>query len=165
MKKMLVVYYSYSHGNTKRIAEALAKNTKATLACIETREAYQGSYDEVVEQGQKEVNEGYLPPIQNIQGVEDYDIIAIGTPTWWYTMAPAVATFLHAHDWKGKTVIPFMTNAGWPGTVIQDMSKAVNGAVVKEALEVKFDQNGGDHLETSQKTVDEWIHRVEELLK
>ena len=44
-------------------------------------------------------------------------------PTWWYTMAPAVLTFLTTNDFTGKTVIPFMTNGGWPGHVIKDMKE------------------------------------------
>lgn len=41
-----------------------------------------------------------------------FDIIAIGTPAWWYTMAPAVRSFLAQHDFAGKTVVPFMINGG-----------------------------------------------------
>ena len=36
MKKMLVVYYSWSNGNTKRIAEQLTNGTGADIARIET---------------------------------------------------------------------------------------------------------------------------------
>ena len=61
MDKKLVVYYSWSNGNTKRIAEQLAEVTGADLACIETVEPYQGSHDEVVAQGQREVERGYQP--------------------------------------------------------------------------------------------------------
>ena len=39
MKKMLVVYYSWSNGNTKRIAEQLANKTGADIARIETTAA------------------------------------------------------------------------------------------------------------------------------
>ena len=86
MSRMLVVYYSWSNGNTKRIAEQLARRTGADIARIETVQPYTGSYDEVVDQGQREVNEGYRPPIQPLGvNVADYDVIAVGTPTWWYT--------------------------------------------------------------------------------
>ena len=85
MKKLLIVYYSWSCGNTERTAKAL-------------------------------------------QSVADYDVIAVGTPTWWYTMAPAVKTFLHGQNFAGKTVVPFMTNGGWPGRVIKDMKAACPGA-------------------------------------
>ena len=36
MSRMLVVYYSWSNGNTKRIAEQLARRTGADIARIET---------------------------------------------------------------------------------------------------------------------------------
>ena len=75
MSRMLVVYYSWSNGNTKRIAEQLARRTGADIARIETVQPYTGSYDEVVDQGQREVNEGYRPPIQPLGvNVADYDI-------------------------------------------------------------------------------------------
>lgn len=164
MSRMLVVYYSWSNGNTKRIAEQLARRTGADIARIETVQPYTGSYDEVVDQGQREVNEGYRPPIQPLGvNVADYDVIAVGTPTWWYTMAPAVLTFLEGKDFTGKTVIPFMTNGGWPGHVLRDMKKACGGAQFACEMEVKFDSQGGDHLETPQTELDAWMERVKKI--
>ena len=58
MKKMLVVYYSWSNGNTKRIAEQLTNGTGADIARIETTEPYSGSHEDVVEQGKREVEAG-----------------------------------------------------------------------------------------------------------
>lgn len=63
-----------------------------------------------------------MRPIKPLDAdVQNYDVIAVGTPTWWYTMAPAVKTFLNSQKWEGKTVVPFMTNGGWPGHVIKDI--------------------------------------------
>ena len=116
MKKMLIVYYSWSNGNTKRIAECLAKGTGAKCVSIDTVEPYKGTYDEVVEQGRHEVQKGFMLEIRKIGVIiSDFDLIAVGTPTWWFTMAPAMRTFLHSQDWQEKTVILFMTNGGWPG--------------------------------------------------
>lgn len=64
MKKMLVVYYSWSNGNTKRIAEQLAAATNADIARIDTEQPYSGSHEEVVEQGQREVEAGFMPQIK-----------------------------------------------------------------------------------------------------
>lgn len=94
----------------------------------------------------------------------DYEVVAVGTPTWWYTMAPAVRTFLHSQSWKGKTVVPFMTNGGWPGHVIKDMKKACGGAEIACEMQVQFDSNGGDRLETPQKKIDDWAQSVKALL-
>lgn len=165
MKEMLIVYYSWSNDNTKRIAELLQEKTDANIVRIDTVEPYRGSYNEVVNQGQEEVNRGYKPQIQKLDvSVDDYDVIAIGTPTWWYTMAPAVRTFIEENDFKGKTVVPFMTNGGWAGHVIKDMAAACKGAAVCHEMEIKFSSDGGDTLETPLEVIDKWIGKVAEFL-
>lgn len=163
MKKMLVAYYSWSNGNTKRIAQKLADETGADIARIETTEPYRGSHEEVVEQGQREVEAGFMPQINPLSvNIADYDVFAIGTPTWWYTMAPAVLTFLTTNDFAGKTVIPFMTNGGWPGHVIKDMKEKCKGANFMHEMQIRFDSMGKDHLETPESVIDQWIKQIKD---
>ena len=165
MKKLLIVYYSWSNGNTERIAKTLQGVAGGELLKIDTAVLYSGSYNDVVEQGQREVEQGYEPELKPV-GVNaaDYDVIAVGTPTWWYTMAPAVRTFLHRSDFSGKTVVPFMTNGGWPGHVIKDMKALCPGAEFARDMQVKFDSNGGDHLETPESKIEAWAQSVKALL-
>lgn len=164
MKKILIVYYSWSNGNTKRIAEQLQQATDADIERIETAKPYDGSYDEVVAQGKREVNSGFKPEIKPVASkISDYDVVAVGTPTWWYTMAPAMLTYLSSLDWTGKTVVPFMTNGGWPGHVIEDIKKICKGAEFACEMQIQFDSSGKDHLETPQEKIDEWIEKVRTL--
>lgn len=163
MKKMLIVYYSVSNGNTKMIAERLQKATGADIARIETVTPYTGSYDAIVDQGQREVNRGYQPEIRPLSvNLADHDMVAVGTPTWWYTMAPAVLTFLNSCDWRGKTVVPFQTHGGWPGHVMKDIKAACKGAAFCHELAVQFDSTGGSKLVTPEKNVDAWSKQVRE---
>ncbi len=165
MKKLLIVYYSWSNGNTERIAKELQSVAGGDLLKIDTAVPYSGSYDEVVDQGQREVHRGYEPELKPLTvNPADYDVIAVGTPTWWYTMAPAVKTFFHGQDLTGKTVVPFMTNGGWPGHVIKDMKKACPGAKIACEMQVQFDSNGGDHLETPESESKAWAQSVKALL-
>lgn len=160
-KKMLIVYYSVSNGNTRRIAEQLQKETGADLAEIETVVPYTGTYNEIVEQGQQEVNRGYKPEIKPLAfDPEEYDFIAVGTPTWWYTMAPAVLTFLTEHNWAGKTVIPFQTHGGWPGHTLKDMKAACDGAKFSCDMKIQFDSSGGNEQITSEKEIAVWAKQV-----
>lgn len=164
-KKMLVAYYSWSCGNTEKIAEQLAAACNADLERIETVEPYPESYEATVQQGQDEVNEGFEPEIEPLEhDPASYDVIAVGTPTWWYTMAPAVATFMHGVDWAGKTVIAFQTNGGWPGETIRDIEEAAAGATPGPSLEIQFDSSGGSHQETPQSEIDAWTESVSKLL-
>ena len=163
-KRMLVVYYSWSNGNTEKVVEQLADACGADIERIETVEPYPDDYDETVEQGHREVNEGFEPQVEPLEhDMADYDVIAVGTPTWWYTMAPAVKTLLSENDLSGKTVVPFMTNGGWPGSVIDDIEDACAGATFGPSMEIQFDSNGGDIQRTPQRDVDAWIEKVRTL--
>lgn len=160
-KKLLIVYYSVSNGNTKRIAEQMQKATGADLARIETVKPYTGSYDAIVEQGQREVDQGYQPSIKPLNvNIKDYDVVAIGTPTWWYTMAPAVLSFLKSCDWNGKTVIPFQTHGGWPGHTLKDMKDVCKEADFIHEMEIQFDSTGGAELVTDHAKVEAWINKI-----
>ena len=163
-KKTLVVYYSWSCGNTEKIAEQLADVCDADIARIETVVPYPEDYQETVDQGQREVNAGFMPEIENLEyNPADYDVIVIGTPTWWYTMAPAVKTFIAENDFSGKTVVALSTNGSWPGNVTADIEDACTGASFGPALEVQFDSTGGDRQETPQSQVDAWIEQIRSL--
>ena len=48
-KRMLVVYYSWSNGNTEKVAEQLAQTCGADIERIETVEPYPEDYNETVE--------------------------------------------------------------------------------------------------------------------
>lgn len=167
MAKLLVVYYSLS-GNTERIAKQLAESYDAQrVVKIETVTPYTGSYDEIVDQGQREVESGFQPEIRLVDAfggeevtldLDDFDIIAIGTPTWWYTYAPAVSTFLKMYDWNGRTVIPFQTHGGWKGHVMADFKKACGGAALRNKFDIQFDSTGGNTQISPQKDIDDWIN-------
>ena len=165
MKKMLIVYYSYSNGNTEKIAKMLQGKTGADLLKIDTAIPYSGSYDCVVKQGQDEVNRGYKPKLKDIDvDISSYDVIVLGTPTWWYTMAPAMLSFISEHKFANKIVVPFMTNGGWPGHVISDIKKHCAGATFKCDKEITFDSSGGDVLMTPLVEINKWMDEVNNLL-
>ncbi len=156
-KRTLVVYFSHS-GNTKQIADKIAAAVNADTTRIETITPYTGSMEEVSRQGKAEIDSGYKPEIKPLDDIADYDRIIVGTPTWWYTMAPAVATFFSTADLDGKEVVLFMTNAGWPGHVIKDMRDAAGkGADVIASKEILFASDGGSRMITPESEIDTWI--------
>ena len=162
MMKILTVYYSYSCGNTKKIAEKLHKILDGDIERIETVKTY-GGYEETVEIGQQEVQQSYCPPLRPLTyDVADYDVIAIGSPTWWYTMAPAMRTFVTKQDFKDKKLILFSTHGGWPGQVIKHMKSFTHGKEILGSLEIQFDSTGGNQQVTPQKDVETWLAQMKE---
>ncbi|MGI6222871.1 MAG: flavodoxin family protein [Prevotella sp.] len=160
--KTLVVYYSLT-GNTESIAKQIADKLGADIEKIDVVRPYEGSYQQIVDEANNEVQREYQRPIKPLKhSLKDYDRIIVGTPTWWYKMSSPILTFLSNNDFTGKTVVPFMTNAGWPGTVIEDMSRLArkNGAKVEHAHEFKFNtQSDGttNGMSTPQEELQLWI--------
>ena len=44
--------------------------------------------------------------------MDEYDIIFVGFPIWWYIAPTIINTFLESYNLKGKTIIPFATSGG-----------------------------------------------------
>lgn len=65
MMKALVLYYSYG-GNTEKIVNMIKKELDADIERIDTVTPYSGSYNDIVDQGQDEVNSGYMPEINPV---------------------------------------------------------------------------------------------------
>ena len=155
--KMLVAYYSWS-GNTREVARQIQKATGADLFEIVPATAYPDGYRAVVEQAKKEIKAGIHPELKtNLAGVADYDVVFVGSPNWWSTIAPPVATFLASHDWSGKTIVPFMTHEGTRmGHTVKDIQKLCPGAIVRDGLPIR-----GGQVHEAQKQVEDWVNEIQ----
>ena len=109
--KILIACYSWG-GNTRTAAEMIRQATGGTLFEIKPAKPYPTEYRRCTEVAKQEINAGFRPELATEIDLEKYDVIFVGSPNWWGTMAPPVATFLTTHDLKGKTVIPFFTHGG-----------------------------------------------------
>lgn len=155
--KTLIVYYSYG-GNTRQIARMLQEELVCDAVELQMAVPYEGSYDEIVDQGQREVERGYMPELLPLEkDVSEYDAIALGMPVWWYTFAPAVKTFLAQYDLTGKKIYPFITNGGWIGHTEKDIAAACPGAKVEKAVNIKFD---GERLITTADAIGQWAQGI-----
>lgn len=129
-KKVLVAYYSLS-GNTKAVAEKIQRLTGGDIFEITPKTPYPKEYNVVVEQASKEKARDFFPELADNGNVKDYDIVFVGTPVWWYTMAGPVKTFLRENDFTGKIIVPFCTHGGGgESTTYIDMQKLAPHAKV-----------------------------------
>lgn len=154
--KALIVYYSYS-GNTRVIAQQIRQATGGDIFEIQPVNDYPKEYKAVVDQAKKEVNENYKPALKTkVENMEHYDVIFVGSPCWWYTIAPPVATFLSSYDFTGKTIVPFMTHEGSRmGHSEADIKKLCEGAVVLEGLPVR-----GGRVKEAGNEVNQWLKKL-----
>ena len=116
MIKSLVTYFSAS-GVTAAVAARLAEGVGAALCEIEPETPYTGAdlnwMDKTSRSTLEMKDENTRPPLaKKIIPVDEYDIIFVGFPIWWYREPSIIDSFLEAYDFTGKTIIPFATSGG-----------------------------------------------------
>lgn len=116
MSKMLVTYFSCTN-TTKGVAEKLANEIGADLKEIKPEVPYTNAdlnwqdrnSRSTIESKDKTTRPAIIKDIENMQ---DYDVVFVGYPIWWYGAPTIINTFLESYDFSGKTIIPFATSGG-----------------------------------------------------
>ena len=116
MKKVLVAYFSAS-GVTKGVAQQLAEVTGGTLHEIKPKKPYTDAdldWRNKQSRSSVEMQDKLSRPAitDKLTNLQDYDVVYVGFPIWWYTCPTIINTFMEAYDFNGKTVIPFATSGG-----------------------------------------------------
>jgi flavodoxin len=150
---VLVVYFSRSR-NTCRIANLIHQQVGGTLHEIQPEEPYPDSYNATVDQAKKEIQAGYKPALRStLDDIESYDTVFVGSPNWWNTIAPPVATFLSENNLSGKTIVPFCTHGGGGlGRIGQDIARLCPQSTVLSSFEI-YGSGGGN----AQARVSAWL--------
>ena len=154
--RILVAYFSWSSShNTETMAGYVAGVTGGELFRLIPETPYTTDYDAVIDQAQKEKNEGARPKLKEDLSAEqfaNYDVIFIGYPIWWYDAPMIIYSFLEAHDFSGKTIIPFATSGG-SGLNEEERFHSITGAEVKDGLCISHFSAGN----SAQNRVNEWV--------
>ncbi len=155
--KNLVVYFSHS-GNTRIIAEQIKDATGADIFEICPVKNYPDDYNTVVNQAKKEINANFKPELKTkINRIATYDVIFVGSPNWWSTIAPPVATLLSDYNLEGKTIAPFITHEGSRmGHSAADIQKLCPKSKMLEGLAIR-----GSEVKTSQHNVQDWLKKIQ----
>lgn len=168
-KNILIVYVSRTK-NTKTIADIIHQNIGGTLVELELQTPYPEDYKAIVDQVAKENETNFLPPLKtNIDNIDKYDVIFLGFPTWGMQLPPPMKSFLSQNNFKGKTVVPFNTNAGYGiGNSFETVKKLSPGNRILEGFTIKggverdgilFVMEGKKKVE-AEKKVKEWLSRI-----
>ena len=128
-------------GCTEIVANVIHKKVGGDIISIEAEELYPTSYDEHVEQADREIDRKARPAVKTqIADFDKYDTVYIGTPIWWGKMPMPMYTFIESYNFDGKTVIPFTTHRGsGMGDVREEIENLMPNANVKQGFAVNGD--------------------------
>ena len=175
--KILVAYFSRAggnygvgnvkKGNTKIVAQMIAKQTGGKLFEIKTKKAYPTDYDKCKIVAEKEMNENARPELMSkVKNMSQYDTVYLGYPIWYADMPMAVYSFLESYNWKGKTIIPFCTHegsglSGTPESIKETVGKNVT---MKKGLAIQG-QVAQNSRAKAKKKVTAWVKKVPKTTK
>ena len=154
MSKKLVAYFSAS-GVTGSVAKTLAEAAGADLYEIRPEVPYTRAdlnWMDKKARSSVEMNDpSYRPALADKDAkVEEYDVIFLGFPIWWYVAPTIINTFLESYDFSGKKIILFATSGGSGfGKTVERLKGSCPGAVLMEGRMM----NGG----LSEKTLSDWV--------
>ena len=87
MSRILIVYYSAT-GRTRQVAELIQKTIGGNLVSIRTKVPYSNELLARWKDGHREVKDEILPELNDFPvDLNQYDVIFLGTPVWWYSVA------------------------------------------------------------------------------
>ena len=114
--KTLVTYFSAS-GVTKGAAQELAGIIGADLYEIVPEQRYTDAdldwRDKQSRSSIEMADKNSRPAIKGkLENLDQYEVVYVGFPIWWYTAPTIINTFLETNDFTGKTIVPFATSGG-----------------------------------------------------
>lgn len=131
MSRKLVAYFSAS-GVTAKVAETLADAIGANIYEIKPEVPYSKADLEWTDKTSRstiEMNDkAFRPAIADKDAhIEDYDIIFVGFPIWWYVAPTIINTFLESYNFSGKKIVLFATSGGSGfGKTVEELHPSVS---------------------------------------
>jgi flavodoxin len=125
--RTLVVFYSYE-GNTRLIAGNIAQMIDADLLEIKPQKEMRSKGIMRYFFGGLQVLFGSKPPLKEFdKEPNEYDIIFIGTPVWFYRQTPTIRTFMEDHLSKKHMLAFFCSYEGDLGKTFVNMNSWASG--------------------------------------
>ena len=144
MTKKLVAYFSPT-GTTAQVAKRLAEAIQADVFEIQPVEKYSApdlDWNDKDSRSTKEMHDkSFRPAIaEKLENMEEYDVVYVGFPIWWFVAPTIINTFLEGYDFSGKTIVPFATSLGSDiGRTNQELLPSCEGAKLLTGKVLKAD--------------------------
>lgn len=152
-KKVLVVYFSET-GNTQKLAKLISDEVGGDFRRIETVKPYPTG-QELFDYTKNERDEDARPELKDLEvNMDDYDVVFVGYPIWWYTLPMPIYTFFDKYDFDDKIIVPFNTHEGsGDGGTYSTIKNWEKNAKVLDGLAIR----GGDIKSDQTTRIRNWL--------
>lgn len=162
-KGRYLVLYSSRTSNTERVAKRIQTALNCDILEVEPQTPYDNDYNSMLKRAQEElaaIRQGNYPAIKtSAENFNDYDIVFIGYPIWYSSIATPMQTFLHEHasELAGKRIALFATSgsSGISTSVSKVRRLCPDVTVINQTLLLT-----SSDLSQMDNRITEWFNRI-----
>lgn len=174
-EKSLVLYFNYSDnvdtteldadaissaslrvgakGNTenlKLMADEIAEKKNADVFTVKINEVYSADFEEMAPKARDDISNNTSFTFKEMpENLDEYSVIYVGSPIWWYELPQPMKEFIREIDLSGKTVVPFGIHrgSGFSG-IIDEYKEAWPNATIVEGFTIDADKKNTEVKES-----------------
>ena len=125
--KSIIIYFSAS-GNTRNVANRIKEKTGSDVFEILAAHPYSDEDLDWTDPNSRiniEVKDSsYRAPIANkLDNLDDYELIYLGFPVWWYTFPSIVKNFIETYNLEKRNIKVFCTSGSTTGDEVYNHIK------------------------------------------
>ena len=142
-------------GNVQQLAGWVQEETGGDLFSIRVTDPYPSDWDACLDKANQERGENARPEMaENVENLDQYDVIFLGYPNWWYGVPMALLSFLEQNDLSGKQVYLFCSHGtGGLANSVQYITEAAPNAMISDQIFDCFEEEAP----TAQAEIQRWV--------
>ena len=148
-----------SPGNVQELAGWVQEETGGDLFSIRVTEPYPSDWDACLDRANQERGENARPKLtEQVENLEDYDIVFLGFPNWWYGAPMAVLSFLEENDLSGKQIYLFCSHGtGGLANSVEDIKGVVPDGKFSDNIFDCYEEDASG----SQQAIQDWVKALQ----
>lgn len=145
-------------GNVQQLAEWVKAETAGDLFAIRVTDPYPSDWDACLDRAHDERGEDARPElVENVVNIDDYNVIFLGYPNWWYGVPMPLLTFLEENDLSGKQVYLFCSHGtGGLANSVEIITEAIPNATISGNIFDCYEEDAS----SSQNDIQKWLSEL-----
>ena len=142
-------------GNAQQLAGWIQERTGGDLFSIRVSDPYPSDWDACLERANEERGEDARPELVEFpEDMENYDVVFLGYPNWWYGVPMALLTFLENSDLSGKQVYLFCSHGtGGLARSVDIITEALPDAEISDSVFDCYEEEASG----SREEIESWL--------
>ncbi|HIX80885.1 MAG TPA: flavodoxin [Candidatus Erysipelatoclostridium merdavium] len=145
-------------GNVQQLATWVQEETGGQLFSIQVKDPYPSDWDECLSRANEERRDDARPElVANVENIDEYDVVFLGYPNWWYGVPMPLLSFLEANDLSDKQVYLFCSHGtGGLANSVEIISEALPDSTISDNIFDCYEEDASN----SQEDISNWVSEL-----